>query len=327
MDISKKISELIAYYIHLHPIKSANENFSKKIIPIFTNPRSGSTWLTDIIKTSGNITTVWEPLFKYNQYKINKFNPFAYPELHRTGFAWNQPIPENAEWEEARQFFTNLMQQKIINLKIYRFNDFKKLKSSNTLLFKFCFGNLMLPWFVNNFNVKPILFVRHPAAVVLSQLKRWGYTKSYQKYTIGNFRYNEIYKKYENIFRQVSSPEEYLAAEWALTNIYPVKHKFNNKKWLTVTYENMLISPEKELDRVSDFLDIKLSDNIIEQIKLPSFTTDMKKDFRQEKQLNKWKTELSTKQQKMIFNIIEKFEVDFYSKEELLPVNEIIYGK
>jgi hypothetical protein len=324
-SIIKKIYEVLLYYKYLHLQKGANSNYSKKIIGVFTNPRSGSTWITDIIKKERIVTTIWEPLFKYNKYKINKLNPFAYPELHEVGFNWNQPIPENEKWEEAKQFFEKLFKQEIINLKLYRFNKFSEISKSQILIFKFCFCNLLLPWIVNNFNITPIFFIRHPVAVVASQLERWGRAKNYKKYIIGNFKYNDIYLKYSHIFDKIKSPEEYLAAEWALTNVYLVKHPYNNIKWLTVSYENIITNSQNELDRIFSYLNIKPTTNVLHKIFTPSFTTDNSKDFDFNKQLSKWKQTLSRKQIDRILYITGLFEVDFYD-DNLMPNNEILYN-
>jgi len=264
---------------------------------------------------------VWEPLFIFKKTKIK---PFAYPEIHEVGFDWNQHIPENEKWDMAFIFFRKLFNREIINLKLYRFNNLKKIKNTDLFIYKFCFGHLMMPWLVNNFDLNPILLIRHPCAVVSSQLKR-GF--SFKKEYIGRFfkgKYKDIYIKYKTVFEEIKTDEEYLAALWAITNIYPIKHVYNNKKWLTVAYEGLLMNQEFELTRISDWFKIDIKNNET-FLSAPSFTTDDKLIVKKKTQITKWKTQLSNKQVLLILNIVKKFGVDFYS-EEIEPNYEVLYN-
>lgn len=172
----------------------------------------------------------------------------------------------------------------------------------------------MLPWLVNNFNITPVLLVRHPCAVVSSQLKRGFYFKKDFIARLFKGKYKDIYIKYKSIFEEINTTEEYLAAIWAITNIYPVKHKYNNKKWLTVSYESLLINPGKELARLSSWLDIDIEKDDASVFK-PSFTTDDKTSFSKKTQISKWETRLSEKQISVIITTVQKFGVDFYTKD------------
>ncbi|MCF6367009.1 MAG: sulfotransferase [Bacteroidales bacterium] len=317
-----KIKDIFNFYLFLIRKKRKKR---VKIISVFSSPRGGSTWLTDILNKENKAIIVWEPLFKYKQRDFSFINPFAYPELENVGFDWNQYIPENAKWKDAQLFFNKLFSQKIINIKLFRFNNFKAIKNYDLYIYKFCFGNLMLPWLVNNFEINSILLVRHPCAVVASQLKR-GF--SFKKEFIPRLfegKHKEIYIKYREQFEKITTKEEYLSAIWAITNLYPIKHKYNNKKWLTISYESLLLYPQKELTRLSEWIGTDIIKNYSYIFK-PSFTTDEKSNFSKEKQISKWKDYLSQEQVYLILRTIENFNVDFYT-EDTEPNYNILYNK
>lgn len=327
-QIQKKLKEAYFYYRFLVPFKK-KEHCGNENIMLFSTPRGGSTWLAEILQTVPKTALIWEPLFKYRKHKNNTINPFAYPEIHSVGFSWNQPIPENAEWDEAYSFFEDLLNKKIVNLKIYRFNNLSKINEAENFIYKFCFGNMLIDWFVKNFNHKTILFVRHPGAVIASQLKRgWNYTKKNPEYKVGNFKHNEVYLQYADILKTVKTPEENLAATWALTNLLPLMSHNNDKEWLTVAYENLYMNPENEIARISERLKITFPENILEQINTQSFTSNDKvATADKQKQLNKWKDFFTQKQIDNIFGIINQFNFEAYSQTDFMPNLNMIYIK
>lgn len=275
-----------------------------------------------------NSAIIWEPLFKYRKHKNNRINPFAYPEIHESGFTWNQPIPENAQWDEAHSFIKKLINKEIVNLKIYRFNDLQKINRTQNFIYKFCYGNLILSWFVKHFDVKSILFVRHPAAVIASQLKRgWTYTKQNPEYIVNKFRYNEVFLLFEDILKTVKTPEENLAATWAVTNLLPLSDENNDIKWLTVAYENMFLNPEFEIQRIAKRFEINFPDGVYNTHKKQSFTSNETIDGNnRKKQLYKWKDYFSKKQIDNIFGIINAFNFDVYQKDGPIPDLTLIYN-
>lgn len=187
---------------------------------------------------------------------------------------------------------------------------------------------MLLPWIVKNFNVNPILLIRHPCAVVNSQIRHgnWNHIGKEQiGYIIPNCNYNEHYLIYSDILNKVKTIEEKLAATWALTMVYSVLNINNNKKWITVAYENLYKNSEDEVTRIFNRLNLTIPDNIYKKISSPSFTTKEESinKIRQNKQLESWKMELSITQQKRVLNIIKEFNIDFYDSSLEPDYNKI----
>jgi len=312
-----KLREAIQFYLYLGVLGNRSLGSSNsKIISIFASPRGGSTWLAQTLNKMPNSALAWEPLFRYKKYRINYGNPFAYPERHQVEIGWNQYIPEGASWPDAELFFKELFNREIVNLKLYRYNDLKSLSNASKFIFKFCFGNNLLPWLVNHFEINPVFLMRHPCAVVASQLNfsafDWHKKNIKYNYTMNAFG-EEFYAPYRDVLDSIQTVEERLAAEWAMTVLTPIGSAQNDRKWVTLTYENLVSDPKGSLNKIFSRYDIEQPESLLDNINETSFSKSsfgMKSDA---DRLGSWRKALTKKQIRLILNFTERMGVDFYS--------------
>lgn len=324
----QKIKEYVNFYRNITPSVQKNlADSENKVISVFASARGGSTWLAQSLNRIPDSSMVWEPLFRYNKYKINIANPFAYPERYEADIAWNQYIPEGSEWDNAKAFFDKLFKREIVNLKLYRFNDLSQIYKSKLFIYKFCFGNNLLPWLVENFEISPILLVRHPCAVVASQLNydafNWHKNNFKYDYNMRMFA-DDFYSPYRDILDEISCVEERLAAEWALTVLTPIKSAYNDRKWVTLSYENLLVDPVKAYNKVFNRYNIITPINFYDEIQKTSFTKSSFSVKEYSSRLGGWQNNLSTKQIDTILSFVQRLGVDFYS-DHLEPDYNKIY--
>ncbi len=329
--MTNKIIEALQFYYYLKPFGYNKLKHETTInLSVFASPRGGSTWLAETLKSLTNATLVWEPLFVYNQYKINNFNPFAYPERQKSGMGWHQYIPEHEDWSDAKDFFDQLFSKKIVNLKLYRFNDLSKISKSETFIFKFCFGNNVLPWLVDKYEINPVLLVRHPCAVVASQLNygAWDWHKTNFKYNYNMVKFKEFYEPYREVLDTISCIEERLAAEWAMTVLTPIKNKKNDIKWVTSSYEDLLLNPNQVLSKIKDRYHLEWDEKKLDKIiQKQSFTkSSFENSSGKKNKLESWKNNITSKQIDTIINFTQRLGVDFYSTD-LEPDYSKIYKK
>lgn len=332
--ISKKVKEAVQFYRMVGKNKFTRQRSDYlQNVGIFGFARGGTTWLAELLKSIPSSTLVWEPLFRYRQYQWNWLNPFAYPEQKIKGFDWNQHIPQDAEWPEAEEFFAKLLNRQIQNLKLLRFNDLKKVNiREDVFIYKFCFGNLLLPWLMDHFDLKAIVLVRHPAAVVSSSLKfgeNFHWHRENPKVSINNHqKYNpEFLKRYHDAAQIVNSAEAHLAFQWAVQYDYLINHPYNNLKWLTVSYEKLYLHPEEEVNRIFNYLDFQVPENTWDKLKKVSFSSssDHSKDaIKSGNQLEGWKRNLTKKQVSNIFQVLNAIGIDFYT-ENAVPDYKKLY--
>lgn len=312
-----KLREATQFYRYLGVMKNRPlGSLNSKNISIFASPRGGSTWLAQTLNKIPDSALAWEPLFKYNEYHINFGNPFAYPERHQVDIDWNQYIPEGATWPEAELFFKKLFNREIVNLKLYRYNDLKSLSTASKFIFKFCFGNNLLPWLANNFEINPVFLIRHPCAVVASQLNfsafDWHKKNIKYNYTMNTFG-EEFYAPYREVLDSIKTVEERLAGEWAMSVLTSIRSAQNDHKWVTLTYENLVRDPESSLNKIFSRYDIEKPEGVIEKMKETSFSKSSFGTKSNSERLGSWKKALTSKQVRLILNFTERMGVDFYS--------------
>lgn len=320
MNLFQRIKNRIIYHTM---IKNAENRNSKKdninpqnTLMIFSSPRGGSTWLAEVLSTIPSSALCIEPLYQ------------GVKELSDIGFFWHQPIPVDATWNEAKLILKKLFNREILRLNMYDRNNIRSLANSDTFIFKLCYGNLLLEWLTNEFDINPILLVRHPCAVVASQLKHPGWGKTIN-YNIPDFRYNEVYKQYEDILKTITTVEENYAATWCITMMYSLQSPANDKKWITVAYENLYENYEYEIERIFRRLGLKIPEDIYSKKHILSQTTDTSSAnlIANKKQLSKWQKILSPSQQSNVMRIVEAFGIDCYNLDIRPDINKMYVSK
>jgi len=135
---------------------------------IFASGRGGSTWLGEIVASVPGSILQWEP-----------FHPYSNPTAVKLG------IERKAYFTAARpptprqmQFIKGLFDGSWLNLETATRHQSPPPKLSDFLRFrrfvvKFVTASASIDWLTETFGVRSILLVRHPCAVVASQM-RWG---------------------------------------------------------------------------------------------------------------------------------------------------------
>ncbi|SKA48607.1 Sulfotransferase family protein [Chitinophaga eiseniae] len=283
-------------------------------ISIFSEPRGGSTWMASLLTRLPQSVLVFEPMFLIP----------AYREIKPVQFVFNQYIPEEAAWPEATEYFRKLYHQEIdsfSSLRLYYSNkSLRDIRNSRYFIYKDVNSNMLLPWLTRQFDINPIYLLRHPCAVISSQLKyrHWDYIQQDLRayFPDPKDRHQELFEQYKDVIGKISKPEERLAAEWALHNVVPLKHPENNRRWITVSYEKLYNEPETELENIFSRLGVDMPAEIYSAIRKPSFTTinSSKSLIEQGGQLAAWKQSLTTAQVRNILQIVREFGIDIYDE-------------
>lgn len=277
---------------------------------IFADPRGGSTWLMEIIQNITNEPVIWEPL------DLNlKNNPF-----NEINFDWRQYIPYDAKWPEAKVCFELLFQGKILEKNILDYSTFSQLNNSESLLFKICRGNALLPWLVENFEFKhkPVYMVRHPFAIASSQLRHGGWSHLSKTFEIPETPFNSHYKRHSHLLNSITTNEEILVAKWCLTNLHTLNHHNNDKKWITIYYEDFVLNPEQQVQKILDSWNLSYDTSLINFDK-NSQTTHLDSPDLNIKKISSWQNKFNQYQIDKMGRILEYFNVHIYRKDSPLP--------
>ncbi|MCK5699505.1 MAG: hypothetical protein KAI29_00065, partial [Cyclobacteriaceae bacterium] len=185
-DLFHRIRRAFLEEVYTKPfvkINQGREITAQNSIVLVCHPRGGSNWLGEILLNIHGAILIDEPLWR-GYYRSINYTPIIgegkIKQISKLEFYFDQPIPYNAKWEEARKIMKSIINGAYSNYDLYDKNKIKNLKNAEIHIIKYCYSHLLLTWLHNRFNFKSIVLHRHPCAVVASQLNHIGFAKIIQ---------------------------------------------------------------------------------------------------------------------------------------------------
>lgn len=288
---------------------------SKSNVFIFSSPRSGSTWLMELIRT--------QPGFKSCEEPLNLRNPDVGQHLGLTD--WDQLYDENA----ANYFHTYF--EGFCNGTM-RFMNGNPLKAhhrfgTNRIVFKILHGGEdRIGWFAEQFNGRILLLLRHPLAVTISR-------ESYPR--LNTFLNSDYQKHLTTVQKQLSldiiqngTLLEKGVLSWCLQNAIPLNHATDD--WVILTYEQLVLDPAPLIHHVAKMADLPNPERMLTQLHQPSASyrksdeetrtlLAAEQPQNRQKMVNKWRKKVDKEAGVTAMQILSQFNLSIYSYEEDLP--------
>lgn len=281
---------------------------------IFSEPRGGSTWLLEMLSFLLDANINWEPLHKNNGIVSHEYTN-----------GWRLFIQENNTNPDYYQLFKNIHSYSVHNEWTRQNLDLFKLIRSNKVITKYVRANLSVPYLLQNFDFKypPIYLLRHPIDTCISQIKAFKLThKNFpKKLKIPSEFYSKNGLKKEDELIELNSSLEFQVAKWCVNN-YLVLNRFNKLRLHPVFYSDILLNPEKELEKIIDLYAIPKAKKKIKQI---TFSKPSNTDFHTQlianpkEQLYKNFKNLDEHSKKRIQQIFDYFGVELYDAYSPIP--------
>jgi hypothetical protein len=295
----KRSYQFIAKKLKTHAIKTflAGRFDESNVLMLTSSPRSGSTWLGKALSTIPNSCLLFEPL------------QLTYvPEAKAAGFSWRTFVHPENKWPEGEAYLRRVFEGKMINEWTSREMSLLEACRSTTMIIKFVRANRLLPWISHIFEIRsPILLIRHPCAVIASQLNSADWKNARRP---GAPPYIKNYPLFESALSKTEGVEANLAATWALDQLPPLIQEPPHP-WTIVTYEELFLRPEITLIKIFQVWDLDVDiDKAISRLKKPSSVV-YKSGI---SGINGWKKQLTDKQVSRIINTVEGFGLHFYTK-------------
>lgn len=286
---------------------------------IFSEARGGSTWLMEILSKIPRSCINWEPLHEEKGVVPQNFNWGPRPY-----------IPYDDQNKLYFDLIKNILQFKVYSnwsSKYFAVLKIKEMIRCKFLIIKFVRANLLLPYIMNkfNFNNKPILLIRHPIDVCISQIKAFdGDDKNYSV-KIPNSINNDRFYEHKDFIESLQTKLEYKIAHWCLNNSLLLQDSETLKKVTIVFYSDLLLKPKEETLRILKTLNFIRKadiDRIIDSInfRIPS-KTNFKNNFNSDpqKQLYKNFEDLSKLEKDSIQGIFNHFQINLFDAYQPLP--------
>ncbi len=305
---------------------SVKEKFKKNILDkkkmnkvedsfiIFSEPRGGSTWILEMLSFLLDASINWEPLHKKKG--VTSFEHYV------GGIPF---IQENNTNPDYYQLFKNIHSYSIHNKWTRQLLNLFKLIRSKKVITKYVRANLLVPYLLQNFNFKypPIYLMRHPIDTCISQIKAFEMThKNFpKKIEIPGEFYGKNGLKKEDDLIELNSSLEFQVAKWCVNN-YLVLNRLKELRLHPVFYSDILLNPEKELEKIINLYALPKAKTKIKQI---TFSKPSNSDFHDQfianpkEQLHKNFNTLDKDTKNRIQQILDYFGVKLYDAYSPLP--------
>lgn len=287
---------------------------------LFSTPRSGSTWLMELIWT--------QPGFKHCNEPLNLRNPLVVKEL---GIAkWEDLGNEHTALPFLEKYISGYCQGRI---RFKNPNPFSRYYRPLTrrIVFKVIHGGeAHINWFRDTFDGRILYLLRHPIPVSLSRRvlpRLYPFLQSeYRRYfTSEQIDYAE---------RVVASGDHFDQAivDWCFQNKVPLQQQ--TEDWAMITYEQMVVDPQPVVNCLAQKLGLPCPSRMMERLTIPSAVTAQSNEQTQafmkdtagrqgrDWLIDKWKTQVTSAQMGKAAEALSIFEIDVYRVDSSLPVDK-----
>lgn len=273
--------------------------FADNAIILTSSPRSGSTLLGQILSAIPQSCILFEPLH------IGEV-----PEAAKAGFDWRTYVNPDTEWLEGAAFLKKIFEGRVVNDWISHEITARQAFNSKQLIVKFVRANRLLPWLCKAFDIPaPVFLMRHPCAVIASQVKYGWHNAQYAPESPAYF--NE-YPAFQDVLKRLDCDVEYLAALWALDQL-PALMQPTPLPWTLITYEELVLHPQVTIQKLFQRWNIDLDmDLALKKLQVPSSVVNRAGISG----ISGWKKQLTDEQVSRILKTIHAFGLTFYGYHE-----------
>jgi hypothetical protein len=270
--------------------------------------RSGTTWMADVINHKKDYRHIFEP-----------FHPQQVPMCRHLG-------PKKYVHPDSKDPSFLRMVDSVLRGNIHsEWTDYTYSGNSRRFygkrLIKTIRANLFLKWLNVNFCQVPIILaLRHPCAVAISIMKQ-----GWKPYLSTMVKQEELVQDFLLPFMDLINGagdafEEHILS-WCI-EYYVVFKQFQVEEIHLLFYENLWEQPEKEIERLFDFLGEDYDSRVMETIRCPSVMTSeqsVQAIVSGKEVLSKWQKELTRDQIKRSVEILSIFGLDRVYTDSPMP--------
>lgn len=265
-------------------------------------PRSGTTWLAELLSSLPGAAILFEPL-----------NPVRVKAAQEAGCDWQNFRTRGESWLEGEKFVRDILAGRVINRWTTCYTSIPSAWNVSRWIVKLVNSNAMLPWLVDHFDVPaPVLLIRHPCAVYASWVRRGWPLLSHPPF-LGS-RFYDAYPEFVPVVRRLARQEEWFAAAWCLDH-YPALRELHASEYDLCYYERLVVDGEAELGRLFGRWQLELPPDVVARIHRPSAKASDDLRAGSVAQLGAWRRHLDRSVVARMIDVLRQFGFEMYGPD------------
>lgn len=315
---TSKTADLIRAYGNIHRQGEAPNIF------LFASPRSGSTWLMQILHSQPGTKICSEP------FDLRRPGVAQYFGTEDWGALYQEPVNPRIE-----QYLNNIIadDKSIGFLNMFPFRHEHYRFKTDRIVFKVLHAlEDRLDWIKDTYQAKVIWLLRHPIAVSLSREVSPRLDAFLQSDYTRHFNAEQL--AYARKLAENGTEMEKNMLDWCLQNAVTLKQV--SEDWIVLTYEQLTVEPELALQYLQAELHLSGVEDMKAQLLKPSSST-VKSDAETQARLQeegadrtwlieKWRKKVDEQQEYRLMEILDVFEMDVYTPGSYMPTEAYLLG-
>jgi len=286
---------------------------------LFSMPRSGSTWLMELVWSQPGFKSINEPLNLKGSWLQKKSNIKGFKELYR-----------DQTKAKVLNYFKAIAAGKSHFLNPNPLRKYTRFLTSRVVFKVIHGGELFINDIAKETNSKIVYLLRHPIAVALSRKQVPRTRELTSNFVMSHFNAQE--QKYARKMMAEGSEMEIKVLTWCIQNRLALSQK--NQEWLILSYERLTCEPEKVLSALATHCELPDLDVMMKSVNIPSAVTNQSENdsvalMKNEsdvrlKLINKWRSKVSKETTMKCFDVCKKMNFEVYTIDQDLPVEDYV---
>jgi hypothetical protein len=266
--------------------------------------RSGTTWLGEIVNHRNDYRYIFEP---FHPRKVRLSRGFRSRQYLRPGDG--DPLLAGP--------VARVLSGRVRSVWTDKFN---RKRLAHRRLIKEIRGNLLLGWIHNNVPEVPIvLMLRHPCAVVHSQLTReWNWRVDLAELCAQDALMEDHLEPFRDLVEGARTRFERQVLLWCIENYVPTR-QFGRDQIHVVFYEHLCRDPRSELKRLFSFLGSEFDGSLLDEVATPSALSRGERTITS-RVIDRWKEGLTDDETKRAMELLERFGLSRLYGEDPFPL-------
>src|SRR5579872_567618 len=219
--------------------------------------RGGTTWLAEAINFDNSFRLMFEPFHGSRVPQCRAFHRSQYLRPQESDPTFLAP---------AQAIFSGQLRNPWID-------GYNRTLWPRRRLIKDIRVNLMLGWIRRNFPAMPVvLLLRHPCAVAYSRSRLHWHSDLESTFLTQPELVEDYLQPFLQALQDAETELQRYIVKWCVETYVPLM-QLNPGEVLVTTYEDCVLSPKREMERIFDHINKPFSDKVLESIRRPSSQT------------------------------------------------------